>query len=348
MKLNNLIIPLTLLTACAFAPTVKANDCGAFKNCVAKDGIAVLATPDIAEPILLIAGQGALGFERYFGLDAAPIAIVPGGEITPQMQDDLKAAGYSASLPWISSADKAKLRETTIRQQVMEQTQNLPAEQQAAILKMALAKAGNAASPQGEISDTEQGVLTHELGHMWFVAGFQPEGEEAKGSHGYGGWAPDWLDETAAILLENETLTEKRRKAFKIMAEDDLYPLETFLTMEHPALKSALALNEKMRLNKDLSGSGKRSGSRAIVLSGEEAEAFLKASGNSNPANFYTQARGFADYVMTATGDEQIFAKLASHLSGGGTMEGWLAQTDNLPDTLQGLREGWADLLVAR
>jgi hypothetical protein len=342
------ILPFALLTACASTTSVKPNDCGAFKDCLAKDNIAVLASSDIADPILQTAMDGSLGFKRYFGLDTVPIAIVPGGEISPEMQDQLKTAGYSATLPWISASDKAALRETSIRQQVMEQTKNMPAEQQEAILQMALAKAGNTLTPNSEMSDTEQGALTHELGHMWFIAAFQPVGDTAKGGHDYGGWAPDWLDETAAILLENETLTEKRRDAFKDMTAADIYPLETFLTMEHPALKSAQALNEKMALKRDSKGQEKRTGSRAIVLSGKEAEAFLKASGDSNPANFYTQTRGFADYVMAATGDEQIFAKLATHLSGGGTFENWLPQIKGLPDTLQRLDEDWGAWLRAR
>ena len=348
MRLQNLIIPLTLLTACASAPVANANDCGAFEDCLAKDGIAVLGPPDIARPILLAAGQGAVSFERYLGQDVSPIAIVPGGEITPEMHEALKTAGYDTSLPWISAADKAALRESAIRKQVIEQTKDLPAEQQQAILQMALAKAGSTSSLPGEMSDTEQGALTHELGHMWFLAAFKPEGEDVKTGHGYGGWAPDWLDETAAILMENEALTDKRRKAFKAMSAEELYPLRTYLTMEHPALKSALALNEKMALAKGLDGQEKNTSSRAIVLSGEEAEAFLKASGDSNPANFYSQTRGFADFLMAATGDEQIFANLATYLSGGGTFENWLSQTNGLPDTLQALDEDWAEWLGAR
>lgn len=336
------------LAANIVTPSANAGDCDVLGPCVSIGNIAVMAEDAIADPILSTAQDGAVSFKRYFGAENAPIAIVPGGEITPDLQRDLKAAGYALSLPWISAADKAALRETRIRQQVLEQTKNMTAEQQESILKMALAKAGSASSPQGEMNDTEQGALTHELGHMWFIAAFQPADEEVKGGHGYGGWAPDWLDEIAAILLENETLTEKRREAFRTMAAEDMYPLETFLTMDHPALKSALALSEKIGLNKDVGGQEKRTGSRAIVLSGKDAEAFLKASGDSNPANFYTQARGFADYVMAETGDEQIFMKLAIHLSRGDTFENWLTEIETLPDRLQELDEDWRDWLSAR
>ena len=341
MQLQNLILPLAFLTSCALTPMHKASGCGNFDPCQTQNGIAVLAEPEIAQPILLLAQSGREAFQRYFGVEAAPIAIVLGGEITTDLHDDLKAAGYVLSLPWISAADKNKLKQSSIRRQVMEQTKGMIASQQEAILKMALAKASSAPSPEGDMSATEQGALTHELGHLWFIAAYKPAGEEVKGRHGYGGWAPDWLDETAAILLENETLTERRRNAFKMMKIEDLYPLETFLTMEHPALKSAHAFNKKVV------GQIPSSGTRAIVLSGEEAEAFLKASGNANPANFYTQARGFADYVMTMTGDEQIFAKLARHLSKGGTVENWLSLTDGLADDVAALSQDWIEWVEA-
>lgn len=336
------LIPLAMLTACASQTTVTVSDCGGFDLCQAKDSMAVLAEAQIAEPILQSAQEGRVAFKRYFGVEAAPIAIVPGGEITADMQRDLKNAGYEASLPWISASDKQLLAESSIRGQIMEQTKGMSTAQREAIIEMALAKSENARSSAADMSATEQGALTHELGHMWFMSAFTPEEETTSKGHGYGGWAPDWLDETAAILLENNTLTESRRNAFKTMKHEDFYPLEIFLTMEHPALKSAQALEEKFETTQASVGS------RAIVLSGEEAEEFLKASGKSNPANFYTQARGFADYLIMATGDEQIFANLARYLSGGGKMGAWLAQTDSLPDTLKELTDDWNRHLTAR
>lgn len=342
MKLVKLIVPLALLTGCTFAPLAKAADCAGFENCVSENGIAVLAAPEIAAPILSTAQQGAADFKRYFGMEAAPIAIVPGGEITPELQDDLTEAGYDLSLPWISAVDKQALAQSEVRRQVMEQTKGMPAEQQEAIIKMALAKLDKDGSPSGDMSATEQGALTHELGHMWFIAAFKPESGDKQLGKGYGSWAPDWLDETAAVLLENDLLTDGRRKAFKAMKREDFYPLETFLIMEHPALKSALALKDKFGNNENPSAS------QAIILTGEEAEAFLKSSGASDPANFYTQARGFADYVIEATGDEQAFAKLAAHLSEGGEMESWLAQTDGLEDTVVELTEDWGAVLESR
>lgn len=324
-----------LLAACAVTPSVKAADCGDIESCLAIGNIAVLAEDSIADPILRTAQDGAVLFQRYFGSENVPIAIVPGGKITPDLDARLKRAGYEVSLPWISAADKQALVESSIRKQVMEQTQGMPAEQQEAIIKMALAKSLTEGSPDSDMSATEQGALTHELGHMWFIAAFKPAGVETGGGHGYGGWAPDWLDETAAILLENEALTAQRRKAFKTMPVEDFYPLKEFLSMEHPALKSVQALQEKF------GGKEGEDGSRAIILTGDEGEAFLKASGGGDPANFYTQSRGFADYVIEATGDEQVFAKLAQHLREGDSFDNWLAQRDGMPDDMEALDEDW-------
>jgi len=277
---------------------------------------------------------------RYFGVENAPSAIVPGGETTAELDAKLEAGGYEVILPWMSAADKKAFIDSDIRRQVMEQTKGMPKEQQEAIIKMALGKVSMDNFSPGEMSATERGTLTHELSHLWFMEAFKFKGDETQNEHGYGGWAPDWLDETAAILLENETLTESRRKAFAKMKTDEFYPLEQFLAMEHPVLKSAQALKEKY---------GKEDGgSRAIFLSGEEADEFLKSSGGSDPVTFYTQVRGFADYVIKATGDEQIFAKLAKHLSEAKSFESWLVKTDGLPNNMTGLDESWNDWLNDR
>lgn len=347
MTLYKTLLAALLLSACASVPRVDSVGCADFKPCYSQSGIAVLADKSTADPILASAQEGAKAFTRFFGVEITPIAIVPGGEITGDMQMALTDAGYNVSLPWISAADKVALTQSSIRQQVMEQTKGMPTAQQEAIIKMALAKAdasksGKSEVELGDMSATERGVLTHELGHMWFMAAFKLADDNAASAHGYGGWAPDWLDEMAAVLLENDVLTHSRRKAFKTLPAEDLYPLEEFLTMEHPALKAAQALKDKIGHESDTGGS------RAIILSGEEGEAFLKASAGSNPANFYTQVRGFADYVMTSTGDEQVFAKLAMHLSEGGTIESWLSTTDGLANDIEALSKEWAEWVKAR
>ena len=348
VKLLYTLSVAALLTACAVtakpaaeSPVTAAN-CGALNPCLSKGQIAVLADNAVAGPILDTAKDGAASFMRYFGSEIPPIAIVPGGEITPDMQEDLKAAGYGLSLPWMSSADKLSLSQSNVRRQVLEQTKGMSPEQQEAVIKTALANLGRQPSEGGDMSATEQGALTHELGHLWFMSAFKPLGEDDGGGHGYGSWAPDWLDEASAVLLENDALTTSRREAFKTMPDEDFYPLGTFLTMEHPALKAAQNLAEKFK-GKDDSG-----GSRAIFLTGEDADAFLKAAGQSNPANFYIQVRGFADYVIEATGDEQIFAALARHLSQGKSFESWLAKTDGLPSDMKALNKSWAEHLANR
>ncbi len=348
MSPHKAIILSLILTGCATAEIAAKVDCGDLAPCISNAQIAVIAKPDIADPILSSAQEGAAAFTRYFGAKVSSVAIVPGGVITKDMSAKLKRNGFDRSLPWISAADKQVLAAQSVRRQVQEQTKGLPPEQQAAIMKMALAKVSggdNPASPN--MSATEEGALTHELGHLWFIAAFQPRADQPrtdKGSkgHGYGGWAPDWLDETAAVLLENAALTETRRAAFAKIAKADLYPLPKFLTMEHPALKSAQSLKEKM------GGKLGQGESRAIVLSGKEAEAFLEASKAGDPGVFYTQVRGFADFIISETGDERIFAKLARELASGGSLETWLAASGGLPSTLTALEANWDERLKAR
>ena len=46
-----------------------------------------------------------------------------------------------------------------------------------------------------------------------------------------------------------------------------------------------------------------------------------------NPAMFYSQSRGFADFMIERTGNKQIFADVARHIAAGGTMDSWLASS---------------------
>ena len=342
MRLKLFILSIALVTGCSPAPIITANGCDSFDPCITQNGIAVLAPPEVAKPILLSAQEGARYFKRYFGKEALPIAIVSGGKVSPEMHINLKEAGYESALPWLSANDKIALAQSTIRRQLIEQTKGMPPEQQEAIIKMALAKMDKTETMPGTMSAIEQGALTHELGHKWFISAFPREDDEVNNTQRYGGWAPDWLDETAAVLLENESMVSRRRKAFKTMKSEDLYPLKEFFTMEHPALKSALALNEKFGSNNTMGES------RAIILTDEKADEFLQGSAATDPTIFYTQARGFADYVMSATQDEQIFAKLAQHLSVDQTLESWLAQTDGLDNSLEALTQDWNKWLETR
>lgn len=338
------LLTLCMLSACASTPVTDDQvSCEGLSPCMIKNGIAVLSeTPNTSE-LLQQAHIGAQNFQHYFGSAPVPSVIIPGGSVSQSLSESLNQAGFEVTLPWITEADSQKLKASAIRKQVLEQTQGLPEAQQEMIVQQALAKLGTQAG-DSTLGDTQKGALTHELGHMWFMAAFKPEldSEISTSSHGYGGWAPDWLDETAAVLMENQTLTNSRRKAFAKIAKSDLYPLKTFLTMEHPSAGAAKALAERF------SGDEQAGESRAIILTGDEAAEFLTQSKGSDPAIFYTQTRGFIDFIMSQTDDPLIFASLTQHLAAGGELTTWLMLVPDMPNSIDALDAQWDTWLKAR
>ncbi len=306
--------------------------------CLAQGDIVVLAERSIAEPILATATLGAQKFQHYFDAAASPIAIVPGGVITADLRANLKQAGYNRALPWITAEDKRALQTASIRKQILAQTEGKPQAVRDAVLAQALGQMESQTSNADTLGNTEAGALTHELGHMWFMEAFASASQGPRSAHGYGGWAPDWLDEASAILLENETLTISRRNRLLSMSPESLPKLRDFFTMEHPALESALAL-AAMQPSEPKNGE-----SRAIVLSGDEAQAFLKASGGADPLNFYTQTRAVIDFLIATSGDDLIISEITKAYIAGETIESWLtAEGDKhaLPQSLTALEDAW-------
>jgi len=347
------IILLGLLTGCSgpaskvLEPSQEAAalpsiaSCGALERCLQDGNIAIIGADDTAGELLLTAQKGAAQFERYFGVPAPSAAIVPGGVISPELNTQIEDAGFEVMLPWISETGRKDMAAESVRQQVMDQTKGMPEAQRDAILKMALGKLEAAQDDTpSETTEKQKGALTHELGHMWFMEAFKSPALDAETKvHSYGGWAPDWLDETAAVLLENDALTQARREAFKAKGSDELYPLRDYLSMEHPAAKSAKDLLKNY--NDPESGAVNPGESRAIILTGAEGEAFLEKMKDADPVGFYTQTRAFADFMIEATNDPQLFAKIATHLAGGKSFESWLATRGDLPNTIAALDARW-------
>lgn len=317
------------------------------RACVAKNGNLVLAEVKMAEKIMKVLDQSAERYEQFFAKKPVPVAIVSGGSIDPDLRKKLKSLGVDSQLPWFSKADRAKIQHASILKQVEAQTAGLPAELQKAAMAQAIAQLQTSDTDTNSetIDSTEAGALSHELGHLWFIEQFAPKKSDENTGHGYGGWAPDWLDETAAVLMENEELTSGRRAAFADMSTADLIPLTKFLTMEHPVYKAAQALAETSSEDSDSGDSG---GAKAIFLTGDEADAFL-ASAGGNPDTFYMQVRMFADFMIEQCGDKQVSAKIASHLSAGGTFEDWLSDSNcsGLPKTITELDTLWQQWMRA-
>jgi len=140
----------------------------------------------------------------------------------------------------------------------------------------------------------------------------------------YGGPAPDWLDEMAAVLMENEPLTETRNSILtrrtEGLSEFSLWGFESYFQMIHPVFEQAKDIIRA----RQRSAEGRAQGGVVILTAAD----IPKREDGRNPVMFYAQSRGFANYMIEKTGNERIFADIASHIADGGSMEGWLKNAD--------------------
>ncbi len=254
-------------------------------------------------------------FAAAFGREAPRYAIIfdsPSAEEVAQV----KAAGFPAVLPWLSKAVLEAQVGEKIRAALRENIPGMSQEQEDAIVAENIARM-SAKMP------------AHEIGHLWFDTTFWP-GFAGDSSH-YGGPAPDWMDETAAILMESGPLADNRRISFKSVwtGGQGVAPLADFLTMEHPA---------KAELEAASSGGGPegRGPSVAVVPANQGP--------NDKTAIFYAQVAAFSDFLIAQSGNSSVFGKLAESIVRGETIEDWLASQgpkNNLAADLPGLQALW-------
>jgi hypothetical protein len=145
-------------------------------------------------------------------------------------------------------------------------------------------------------------ILPHEIGHSLFIRFLAP----ATGKDEYGGAAPDWLDEMAAIAFEDSAGVRERRSDARRHAERGaLLPLERLLSMTHPEWAARTAATAAPP---PPGGQPPRSG--------------------DTPA-FYATLRALLDFLIERTGDERIIRRLAKQASDGASLDRWLLA--NLP-----------------
>lgn len=212
-----------------------------------------------------------------------------------------------------------------------------------AIIERSVKASLEASGAAGKAAEEKhQGIFSHELGHIFFINSFWPNNTVDFMSHNmntvneYGGPAADWLDEIAAVMLENASLTVGREKALEQAATSGdfsaLWPLEEFFTMVHPAFEEA---KERIR-QRAKTAKGKAKGG-VVVL---KASDMKKRADGRESVTFYSQARGFAEFMMSRTGEQTIFENIAEFAARGGDMDAWLlkyGQQLGLADTVTGL-----------
>jgi hypothetical protein len=312
------------------------------QRCLATPGgIIIAGSADRAAQLSRLAALGEARFEQRFGRKVPAYAVVETGDGSRNAALDavLDKQGYVSRLPWLSPEAMANAYRASISRAVTAQAaaRNLTAEQTRALIDSALSQQSAKWNP-AKLADTETGTFPHELGHGWFIKAFWPAATATGGDH-YGGPAPDWMDETAAVLMESDALAERRRSQFAAIyrgsdaeAKARLLDLGTFLSGGHPALPK-LDLPETSR-------------TAVNVLTGEEAARVARVAGS-----FYLQARLFADYVLDRSGNPAAFRTAADAFAAGKDSAGWLGTSGarlHLPDTVAALQKDWEGWLAQR
>lgn len=293
------------------------------KICVANPhGVALATDRSEAERIAAAVREGEQRFIRHFGRSPSRYAIIQDGR--PEDYRTLRAAGFVPTLAWLTPAqfEAAALESVRRGAEAQVRARGLSAEQAAPIVQQAEAQWRARNGPETLLA-RDAGVLPHEIGHGWYVELFWP-GTVMDGAGHYGGPGPDWLDETAAILMETDAFAADRRQQFEQVYRGsgagnlalssipvaELIDLPRFLTRDHPGR----ALQEGQNRPAPGQGPGVR------VLTGDEARNAARGA-----ALFYLQGRMFADFLIERTGNPAIFAEIGAAFGSGRTIDQWLA-----------------------
>lgn len=269
-------------------------------------------------------------FERHFGFEAPPGAVI---DIAHARQAPaLKEAGAAWVLPWRfgrgSGAEdpRAEAIRAQVRAQLASGVEAPDPERVEALVRRALAQLGEGAAARKPTLEPK--AIRHEIGHLLFMHAVWPS--TAGRGEQYGGDAPDWLDEAAAVVAESAEMTEGRRQAFRELARSGrAIPLSEYLHMEHPVFAGGdfQALIEHARAQAEAGGA-------AVVSASLPVERLERARA------FYAQTRAFIDFLVARNGDQRVLADIAAAMRSGLSFEEWLsaaAAGDGLPVDLEAL-----------
>lgn len=303
-----------------------------------------LATGPAAAALLPAIDQAGNQFPRHFDTVPAPVAIVAASTITKEQLAAIRTAGF-APLPWFDGKGMRGQLESSIRAKIIEQLPGLTPQQVDSAVAQALTQIPGGSTANGTLGEKEVGALAHEIGHMWF--GVLQDGL-AQGSTAaaprYGSSAPDWLDETAAVLMENAAVTQGRRDA--IVRGMQMPPLTQFLTMDHPVFDAAKANPGDGVLSDRGGGAG---GASIRIVSGAEADKLMAGKASAGPT-FYSQARAFADFLIETSGNSRIINEIAVAERSGQGAARWLAvngKRHHLATSIDRLDRQWQAWLKA-
>lgn len=305
-------------------------------------------TPQEAARLAAALAAGEVRFQRHFGRTPPPYVLGQG--LKPAQLPTLKNVGFGAVFPWLTSAQFEESSLASVRRGTEEKLKAAglgPDKIQEAVEKAQ--QAWRTSNPPTKRHSTDNGAVAHELGHAWYSELYWPS-KKLDDDGKYGGPGPDWMDETAAVLMEDETLTISRRDQFAQVyrgtapkhlpiggvSAAELVDLNKFLHRDHPMAA----------VQRDIVKKAAKGGMGIATLTGEEAKKVSQGG-----ILFYVQSRAFADLVIDRSGSPAIFADIGAAFGRGETIEQWLATNgakNRLGSNVAELEKIWRDWLRAR
>jgi hypothetical protein len=187
-----------------------------------------------------------------------------------------------------------------------------------------------------QLQSKGQEINLHELGHILFAGAYWKQifqdPEKSARKLAYGTPAPDWLDETPAVLLEVGSIGKDRMKTMAELAKKN-----------SPDLPSLEQMFAKVRETEPEAGKTKDSVKVKV-------EATTTDDGEDRDTIFYAQCHAFAQFMIETTGKKTIFGSIAEADVKGVKFDGWLkdnAARYQLPPTVAELDQAFRNWLKA-
>lgn len=309
--------------------------CPAQAACAQRDDIlAVAGTPDRAEAVIDTALEARERFTGYFGARPGKTAIVEDLPLYPGYAADLSAEGWIIK-PWISPG---AMRESLAARMRGPMRAAMP-EASDAEIEARIAPVLDQRVDANEKVRHADAIIAHELGHLWFIDVFDwPAPEDGERAYG-AATAPDWLDETAAVTLESDALTDERRSALcERLPEDPAAEYRRFFVADHPLIALARRAAEAAEAAGEASDGPRIMVMNSTTLGADDALI-------TDAAYFYALSRNLVDWTQ-AESDMALFPAMAAFVARGGTPEGFLEERGGEFGAPAGL-DAWSDALGA-
>ena len=282
--------------------------------CLASDhGLAYADTEQDAQTASQAQAEAVERFASYFGGPMPSGIVVLSATFDPLEARRLaRRNGLDYALVWLSPSEKRRMTARAMRRAGLDRVRSR--------------------RTSAKIADQSLDTLRHEIGHSLYSARYWPHAPDNLGER-YGSPAPDWLDEAAAVLMESMESQGARAVGFLAATQsssESVPSLSEFLRMDHPILSPKFA----RRLSR---GVASKSGVQMMVADDVNMAGI---------GTFYGQSLLVATFLIEATGEPRILAKISAAIADGHSFSDWLAKTGpsyGLPGEPERLQDAWED-----